>query len=146
LAALTFGRHGGNAGDGVSPPGRRPDHAMAGALLRRLDTWAIQADFHEASHRLVLTRGCILLENRRHYFLRVLPLFDGEKFRRENTLYNTSKIALRLGNDVTIGGVLYPKPPALEQIEEDQRARGTYDGLKLCRAAIQPSPADPPVP
>jgi hypothetical protein len=79
--------------------------------------------------------------------LRLAPLFDGNRvFNRENTIVNIAKISDMLQDSVTIRGVTYPKPPAVSQVEEEQRARGTYDGLELCRAAIRPSPADPPVP
>lgn len=49
-------------------------------------------------------------------------------------------------DDLTIDGVLYPKPPALLQVEKEQQERGTYDGYERCRAAIQFSPTDPPLP
>jgi hypothetical protein len=80
-------------------------------------------------------------------FVRVFSLFDGYGNVTRGTIFlNLNKIIAMLANDITIEGVTFPKPPALKQIEEDQRARGTYDGLELCRAAIRPSPTDPPVP
>ena len=79
--------------------------------------------------------------------LRILPLFDGnDVFDRGDTILNVNKISDDLENDVTIGGVLYPKPPAVREIEEEQRRSGSYDGFALCRAAIQVSPTDPPLP
>lgn len=79
--------------------------------------------------------------------LRALPLFDGnERFDRGGTLLNIGKIQSYLEEDYTLNGVLYPKPPALVQVEREQQERGTYDGLARCRAAIQFSPADPPLP
>ena len=78
-------------------------------------------------------------------FLRILPLFDGnQSFNRAGILQNISKISDRLEDDITIDGVLYPKPPAVKQLE--QRPLGTYDGIDLCTAAIRPSPTDPPLP
>jgi hypothetical protein len=74
-----------------------------------------------------------------------LPLFDGnEVFDRSHTLYNIAKISDRLEDDYTYDGVLYPKPPAVRELE--QQPLGTYDGIDLCRAAIQVSPLDPPGP
>lgn len=86
--------------------------------------------------------------------LRVVPLFDGKGqgplihdiFYRASTLLNIGKIQGMLEEDVTIDGVLYPKPPALIEVEKEQQERGTYNGIARCRAAIQFSPADPPVP
>jgi hypothetical protein len=80
-------------------------------------------------------------------FIRVAPLFDGNKrFDRAGVLQNSEKIARRLENDYWRDGVLYPKPPAVRQVEEEQRRRGVYDGFELCRAAIQVSPLDPLLP
>lgn len=79
--------------------------------------------------------------------LRVLPLFDGnERFNRGDVLLNITGISDEFEDDVTTDGVLYPKLPALIQIEKERQERGTYDGIARCRAAIQFSPADPPLP
>lgn len=79
--------------------------------------------------------------------LRVLPLFDGnERFNRGDVLLNIGTKSGYLENDVTIDGVLYPKPPALIQVEQEQQQSGRYDGFERCRAAIQFSPAGPPLP
>ena len=79
--------------------------------------------------------------------LRVLPLLDGnEIFNRGDTILNISKISDELEQDVMVGGTLYRKPPAVKRVEEEQRTSGTYDGFELCKAAIQFSPTDPPLP
>lgn len=76
--------------------------------------------------------------------LRILPLFDGHDIiTRGTTLLNIQKISDMLADEVTIDGVLYPKPPAVRRLE--QQPLGTYDGIDLCTAAIRPSPADPPL-
>lgn len=76
---------------------------------------------------------------------RVLPLFDGnEVFDRRDVLLNINKISYSLEEDYTLNGVLYPKPPAVREVE--RQPPGTWDGIDRCRAAIQLSPADPPVP
>ncbi|MEK0085663.1 hypothetical protein [Benzoatithermus flavus] len=54
--------------------------------------------------------------------------------------------SLYLGVSIATDGVLYPKPPALIQVEQEQQERDRDDGFERCRAAIQFSPADPPRP
>jgi hypothetical protein len=80
-------------------------------------------------------------------FLRIFPLFDGNKyFDHRDAILNIRGLMEDLERDITIDGVLYPKPPALIRVEQEQQASGRHDGLARCRAAIQLSPADPPVP
>lgn len=77
--------------------------------------------------------------------LRLVPIFDGYRsITRETILLNIGKISLMLEDDVTIDGVLYPKPPAVREIEA--RPPGTWDLRDVCRAAIRPSPTDPRLP
>jgi hypothetical protein len=79
--------------------------------------------------------------------LRVVPLFDGdEHFDRDGVLLNVTGISDELEDDLTINGTLYPKPPRVRELQEEQRLSGVYDLREVCRAAIQPSPADPPLP
>jgi hypothetical protein len=79
--------------------------------------------------------------------LRLLPIFDGYRtIRRDTILLNMQKISDMLEEETVVDGTVYPKPPAVWQVEEEQRRRGVYDGFDLCRAAIQVSPLDPPVP
>jgi hypothetical protein len=108
-------------------------------FLKRVTAWLSQDDIY------YWRIGDVIL-------LRVVPLFDGkgrgpiidDLFYRASTLLNIGKIQDMLEEDVTIDGVLYPKPPAVREVE--QRPPGTYDRRDLCRAAIQLSPTDPPVP
>lgn len=78
--------------------------------------------------------------------LRLVPIFDGyDIIGRGTILMNIQKISGMLEEDTIIDGVLYPKPAAVRQVEEEQRERGTYDGFEICRAAIRVSPLDPPL-
>lgn len=77
--------------------------------------------------------------------LRLVPVFDGYRsITRDTILLNIGKISDMLEDDATIDGVLYPKPPAVREIEA--RPPGTWDLRDVCRAAIRPSPTDPPLP
>lgn len=79
--------------------------------------------------------------------LRVVPLFDGDKyFDRDGVLLNVAGISDELEDNVTIDGMLYPKPPRVRELQEQQRLSGVHDLREIRRAAIQPSPTDPPVP
>ena len=77
-------------------------------------------------------------------YLRVLPIFDGDRvFDRGDAILNAGKISDYLSRDYTVDGVLYPKPPAVRELE----AAGDHgDTLEICKAAIEFSPLDPPVP
>lgn len=75
----------------------------------------------------------------------IFPLVDGYgSISRGTILLNIQKISDMPEDDATIAGVLYPRPPAVKQLE--QQPLGTYDGIELCTAAIRPSPTDPPLP
>ena len=57
--------------------------------------------------------------------LRALPVFDGEYFfDRAGVLLYIAKISDRLQENVTIDGVLYPKPPAVKRVEEESKTKG----------------------
>jgi hypothetical protein len=76
-----------------------------------------------------------------------VPLFDGDEHcDGDGVLLNVTGISDELEDDLTINGTLYPNPPRVRELQEEQRLSGVYDLREVCRAAIQPSPVDPPLP
>jgi hypothetical protein len=78
--------------------------------------------------------------------IRPLPLFDGEgSLDREHVILN-SRSSIYLAEDYTVDGVNYPKPPAVVEVEWTMTPGSERYAIEVCKAAIKPSPLDPPLP
>jgi hypothetical protein len=45
-----------------------------------------------------------------------------------------------------VDGVLYPKPRAVADVERTIEPGSKHYAIEVCKAAIRPSPLDPPLP